>query len=203
MNQKLIWNFECSTTKESTPNLSDSRGKDDLKWEVRFFWPEDQVITIHLFDNSLLDISLYEHKHREDEYYIFPNEPINIKRRRNKLLYKPIVKHSGNAIGFGSKINLEALPEKLSNKSHLNDILRQIKSHPHIIHVKKEAYIYKLPTSPGIKLELARLQVSDQVYTSICIEGRSLKLVETISEYLLGQYVSCDYVTFLKKIMKS
>ncbi len=62
------------------------------------------------------------------------------------------------------------------------------------------SFIYKFQTTPAIKLELARIEVRGTTYFSACVEGRSLYLVETISEYLMGKQVSCDYVRFLKSI---
>lgn len=206
MNQRLVWNFEFSP--KNTLNLSSTVNEsDNLKWEIRFFWPGDQIITLHPIDDKLLDISNYQQKHKEDYYYLLPDSHYNIKRRRDELLYKPILKQSDNAVGFGSKINLEELssisylkPEELIN---LQKIRQQTQEKGKEIAVRKDAFIFKFQTTPGIKLELARLEVNNKVYFSVCIEGKSLNLVETISEHLLDKYVSCDYVTFLKSIIKS
>lgn len=180
---------------------------DDMKWEIRFFWPEDQIITLYPLDETLLDISNYQQKHKEDYYYLLPDSNCNIKRRRNELLYKPILKQSGNAVGFGPKINLgelSSIPNLNSEElGYLQKIMQETQEKGKEIAVRKDAFIYKFATSPGIKLELARLEVNNKVYFSTCIEGKSLNFVETISEHLLDKYVSCDYVTFLKSIIKS
>lgn len=205
MSQRLVWNFEFST-KKTLPLFDRLYESDDLKWEIRFFWPEDQIISLYNIDNSLLDIANYQQKHKEDYYYLLPDCNYNIKRRRNELLYKPILNHSTNAIAFGPKINLETVKDYPNQEPgttlKLQNILCQTQEKGAEIYVKKEAFIYKFATTPSIKLELARLEVNNKVYFSACIEGKSLYLVETIAEHLLDKQVSCEYVTFLKNIIK-
>src|SRR5579872_2983068 len=93
MPQRLIWNFEFSAKK--IPLLSDLvHEPTDFKWEIRFFWPEAQVISLYNIDDSLLSITNYKQKYREDCYYLLPNHHYNIKSRANKLLYKPLVKQT-------------------------------------------------------------------------------------------------------------
>lgn len=206
MNQRLVWNFEFSP-KKILP-LSELESKpDDLKWEIRFFWPEDHIITLYNIDNSILDIANYHQKQKDDYYYLLPDCNYNIKQRRNELLYKPILKQSTEAIGFGSKINLEVIKDYPTQKQedilHLQKILLLAQKEGQKIHVKKESFTYKFATIPSIKLELARLEVNNVFFFSACIEGKSLYLVETIREHLLDKQISCDYVTFLKSIIKS
>ncbi|WBV62883.1 hypothetical protein PGH43_14110 [Legionella pneumophila 130b] len=82
------------------------------------------------------------------------------------------------------------------------ELLKKIKEKGIVVFVKKEAFVFKFPTTPTVKLELARLEVKDKVYFSACIEGRLLNLVETISVLLFGTQPSFEYVTFLKKTLK-
>lgn len=207
MTQRLVWNFEFSTKKTLLPSNPATEEPDELKWERRCFWPDDHIISLCTIDDSLLDLANYQQKHKEDYYYLLPDGNYNIKRRRDELLYKPIVKQSSSAVGFGQKINLEDAEKQVDPANahylHLHNILQQVREKGTIIFVKKEAFIYKFPTNPQIKLELARLEVKGKVYFSACVEGKSLYLVETISDLLLGRQVSCEYVTFLKNILKS
>ncbi|BCA93984.1 hypothetical protein TUM19329_03450 [Legionella antarctica] len=177
-----------------------------MKWEIRYFWPEEQIISLHLLDDSLLDIANYQQKHKEDYYYLLPDCTYNIKRRRDEILYKPILQQAANAIGYGTKINLEAEDDypvqQPATVLKLQDILRKTREKGIEVCVKKESFTYKFATNPGVKLELARLEVKNTVYFSVCIEGKSLYLVEKINEHLLKKQVSCDYVTFLKSIIK-
>ncbi len=205
MNQRLVWNFEFSKRKSLSVVNQDEYEKSDIKWEARYFWPENKVIILSALDNSLLDIAQYEQKHKEDYYYLLDAEDYNIKRRRNDLLYKPIHLKTKHALGYEPKINLDDL-QNLPNKEHSMEQLEKIackaREAGRVIHVKKESFTYKFATKPSIKLELARLEVFNKVFFSACIEGHSLYLVETISEHLLPKQISCDYVSFLKNIVQ-
>lgn len=206
MSQRLVWNFEFSTTNtiQLTHLVADER--DEIKWERRFFWSEDDIVSLSNIDNSLLDLANYHQKHKEDHYFILPGCNYNIKIRRNELLYKPVRDQTPSTIGFGHKINLnniETLNDiKDSERRKLGDIALKAHHEGVEVFVKKESFVYKFPTTPSIKLELARLEVMNKVYFSACIEGKSLNLVELLSDHLLGKQVSCEYVTFLKKILK-
>lgn len=174
---------------------------EQLKWEVRYFWPDNETIILNTIDNSLLELANYKHKHREDYYYLLPGRNYNIKKRRNQLLYKPLLKQTNHAAGYGTKITLEQTQEQpISPKLH--EIMQHVEKEGIEVFVKKEALIYKFPTKPKVKIELARLEVLQKIYFSVCIEGRSLRLVEMISKHLLNEPVSCEYVTFLKNLLQ-
>lgn len=204
MTQRLVWNFELSASK--TPFLTkEDKKQDDLKWEWRFFWPEEEIIRLPLIDDAMLDLAHYEQKHKKDHYYLLPGEHFNIKLRRNELLYKPLLKQGKYAQGFGAKIHLEADASKNMAPSTMDEcakIKQQINEEGVEVVVKKESFTFKLPTHPSIKLELARIEVRQQIYFSVCVEGRSHSLVETVSKALFGKQASCDYVTFLKTIVE-
>lgn len=204
--QRLVWNFEFSSGQTIPLTTLGNYVQDKLKWEKRYFWPEDQIIRLNSIDNSLLNLANYQQKHKEDYYYLLPDSDHNIKRRRNELLYKPVIKQSGSALGFGAKINLEDTQYVSSQDNidpmNLQDLFKKVKKKGIVVFVKKEAFVFKFPTIPTVKLELARLEVNNTVYFSACVEGRSLNLVETISELLFGNQASFEYVTFLKKILK-
>ncbi|HAZ7572946.1 TPA: hypothetical protein ACGCKQ_000349 [Legionella pneumophila] len=204
--QRLVWNFEFSSIQTPPLTTLGHDVQDNLKWEKRYFWPPDQIIRIHAIDSSLLDLANYQKKHKEDYYYLLPDSDYNIKQRRNELLYKPVIKQSGSALGFGPKVHLET-PQTLSchgDAEHMNrqELLKKIKEKGIVVFVKKEAFVFKFPTTPTVKLELARLEVKNEAYFSACVEGRSLTLVETISVLLFGNQPSFEYVTFLKKTLK-
>ncbi|MFT4060060.1 MAG: hypothetical protein QM652_11005 [Legionella sp.] len=206
MNQRLLWNFEFAAKTTTFPReFLTPYPSEDLKWEVRYFWPNDQPIVLNLLDNALLDITNYKQKHHEDYYFLLPNKNYNIKRRRDELLYKPLRQKSTIAFGFAAKINLEYddthSKKTRSNDPLLQEITQQVIHEGIEVYVQKKAFTYKFPTTPKVKLELAHLEVHKQIYFSACIEGRSQKLVENLAEYLLGQQISCEYVSFLKHIL--
>lgn len=200
-NQRLAWNFEF-TPKASLP-LADLVDKKDeqLKWEIRYFWPDNEPIILNTIDNSLLELANYKQKHREDDYYLLPSQNYNIKKRRDRLLYKPLLKQTNHAVGYGPKIILERTQDQ-PTPPELQEIMQQVEQEGIEVSVKKDALIYKCPTKPKVKIELARLEVRQKIYFSVCIEGRSLRLVEMISKHLLDEPISCEYVTFLKNLLQ-
>lgn len=201
MNPRLVWNFEFSSkTNAPVPHFTEEN-TDDLKWEIRYFWPENEIIILNPIAPSLLDLANYKRKHKEDYYYLLPERNYNIKKRNDQLLYKPLLKQNNQDAGYGAKIILTS-PNDQSLPSDLQKIIPQIETDGVGVYVKKEAFIYKFPTTPAIKIELARLEVLHKVYFSLCIEGKSHHLVETISKHLLDKPVSCEYVTFLKNLLK-
>lgn len=206
MNQRLVWNFEFAPKTSSLPEeFLVKKETEELKWEIRFFWPNDEAIVLNAIDNSLLDLANYHQKHRDDYYYLLPNRNYNIKRRRHELLYKPLLKKSELALGFDAKINIDYQTEPPKTIPHqdpvVQEIVQRVGTEGVEAYVRKEAFIYKFPTHPTIKLELARLEVHNKVYFSACVEGKALELVENIAEHLLGKHISCEYVTFLKNIL--
>ena len=206
MTQRLVWNFECSTTKKLLLNLPQEKQSNDLKWESRFFWPDDHIINLTTIDDALLELTNYQQKQKQDCYYLLPKHQYNIKRRRNQLWYKPLVQHSEYVLGFGAKINLDqedtAQKTTVNDKLMLHKIIQKTQKKGIEVLVKKESFTYKFPVKPIIKLELARIEINGTIYFSACVEGKSRHLVEVISEGLFGKQSSSDYVTFLKQIIK-
>lgn len=196
MNKRLVWNFSLDDTAPMDFSRLPQTERDDLRWETRCFWEDNQEIILYGLNDHFLDLSLYDIKRRQDSYYLIPG-PYNIKRRHNELLYKPLIQNTKNCQGFAKKINLnncsrEELPQGLE---------QEIESSAIQVDVEKIALIYKMATQPSLKLELARLIIKNTVYFSACIEGRSKILVQTISQSLFNNHGSEDYVHFLKKAM--
>lgn len=206
MAQRLIWNFEFFPSKQIPLIAKEVKTHDELKWEKRYFWTEDEIIHLNNIDNELLDLANYQQKHKEDCYYLLPQQNLNIKRRKNELLYKPVIKRDGSIIGFGPKINLESVTTSAENPEskliEFNEIIREVKSKGIKVFVKKESFTFKFSTKPNIKLELARLEVNNRMYFSACIEGRSRELVKIISDLLLTKQKASEYVGFLKSIIR-
>lgn len=114
MNQRLIWNFEFASKAPFVLAYPEDT-EDKLKWEFRYFWPDHEIIILNLIHHSLLDLANYKRKSKEDYYYLVPGFNYNIKRRRNKLLYKPLLKYKNQASGYGAKIILDDPQITLTN----------------------------------------------------------------------------------------
>lgn len=202
MSELFLWNFQCIARDLSTLDALRTYKKDDIKWEARFFWPRDENIVLGCVDSAMLSLKNYHYKQKEDHYFLLDNTHENIKLRRNTLLYKPQLHQSTIAIGFGPKINLEdkaTYPPTMDSQA-LQRLLQDTQNLAQQIQVTKESYLLKLNTKPHIKLELAKLKVYEKTYFSLCIEGKSLPLVEYIARAIVGDIPSCDYITFLKSM---
>lgn len=202
MNTRLVWNFELNYANLlPLNNLEDSR--EELRWEARYFWPGKAIIPLNGLDERFLALSNYEFKHRQDDYTLLPKLPLNIKKRRNELVYKPLLQETKILRGYGKKIKLADCPPDLILPGRqglkVGDLLTELEENSLEIEVTKEAMIYQFLSEPKIKLELSRLEIRQNIYFSLCVEGRSQKLVAEIARQLLGTEVSCDYVAFLKK----
>lgn len=205
MNKRFIWNIEINNDEIlSLKNLTDER--DELRWEARYFFNEDEIITLFGLDNQFLLLSNYQVKHREDSYVLLADNHYNIKHRRQEILYKPLLQKEAPAVGYGKKINLKEYPEQeiLPGTKNLTPamLLAHIQHNPKEIGVIKDALIYKFPGTPTIKLELARLAINTRIYYSICVEGHSRTLVKRLAKHIVGKKSSCDYVSFLKQTQK-
>lgn len=200
MNQRLVWNFEFSSKAPLALAYPEDK-EDQFTWEFRYFWPEHEIIILNLMNHSLPDLANYQKKSKEDYYYLLPGLDYNIKRRRNKLLYKPLLQYKNQAAAYGTKIILND-PQIIVTNPDLHLLVEHVEKEGIEIYVKKESFIYKFPGKPTVKMELARLEVLNKIYFSLCIEGKSLLLVETIAQHLLEEALSCDYVTFLKNLVQ-
>lgn len=206
MNKRLVWNFEINTDQPLQLPGPSSIEPNQPRWESRFFWPDDQIITLRGLSNTFLELSQYQIKHREDTYYLLPNTNYNIKTRREQLFYKPIVMKKANAIAYGKKIKLEEhaanMPVPGCEEQDAQTLIAHIHSKGIKINVVKEALIYTFDTTPTTKLELAMLYVAKKAYFSVNIESRSIQTVELITQRLLGKVSTCDYVAFLRGSLK-
>lgn len=206
MNNRFAWNFEINSDEPFTfpMNAIDAAMNANLHWETRFFWMDNEIIVVSGLEKSLLELSRYKIKHRTDHYYLLPDTDYNIKIRHDKLTYKPMLQRSKTAIAYGKKIMLVdcVLDNKAINEdeNHVDPVklLERIKTQGQLIKVDKEALIYTFQSDPSIKIEFARLRINRAIYFSLSVESASQRLVESLSQRMVGNAISCDYVTFLK-----
>lgn len=205
MTKRLFWNFELHHSSEADFTELPDESSSPLRWETRYFWPETTIIGLSSLPDDCFNLALYDIKERQDTYYVLPHHHCNIKKRRNELLYKPLIEQDNGCYGFDKKINLSTqdplalLPG--TNKWPVKELLNRINCQSIPVVVNKIALIYKLNTYPKIKLEFSRLVVANKLFFSLCVEGRSQQMVSTISGRLLNQQTPCDYVHFLKEAL--
>ncbi|WP_028389409.1 hypothetical protein [Legionella fairfieldensis] len=202
MNKRLIWNFEIDDKSPALYYLNDE--KDSIRWEARYFWPDNTIIPLHGLNDRFLTLSHYEIKHREDSYMLLTEHNYNIKQRFDQLLYKPVVHITDGLYGYGKKINLKSYPADEivpGTPFSASELLPRLRTSGQSISVVKDVLIYRFPTAPTVKLELARLTINKTNYLSACLEGRSYTVVKTLAKHLLKDAISCDYVHFLKQIL--
>ncbi|MDP1603593.1 MAG: hypothetical protein Q8M03_10050 [Legionella sp.] len=203
MNKRLVWNFEINNEPPLDFSSLPEDDSEEIRWEARYFWGSDTIITLHGLDDKFFNIALFESKERRDRYYLLPNLDYNIKVRRDELFYKPLLIKERACQAFGKKINLSTHPASDTLPGlpaiTVDKLLDLINTESENVYVEKVALIYKFDTNPRIKLELARLKIADTIYFSACIEGRSKQLVTLISKHVFPKTPTGDYVHFLKE----
>lgn len=205
MKKSLVWNFEIDTQDALDFSSLQGYAKEELRWEIRYFWPEDAKITLRHCPASLLDMNSVELKQRSDVYTLIPHRHLNIKERENHWLYKPLMRSEGNAMGFAKKIDIATVADDAILPGEppflKSDLMESIHTEGLVIEVNKAALIFKIPSFPGCKLELTRLRLPSQtIFYSAALEVNNLDLVKYLSNHLLKGHLSCDYVIFLKQI---
>lgn len=202
MNQRFVWNFEINPAAQSFMPPPLNFPIDTKHWEARFFWPASSIIILQGLDASFLNLTHYDIKKQNDRYLILPNSDINLKIRKNNLVYKPIYERTPQCTAFGKKINLEGLaPADNLPGEHpiqVGSLMAQIKQQPNEISIKKEMLKTALSDNPAAKLELTRLIINHNVFFSLCIESKAPLLIDWWIKQLRIEGVSCDYVSFLK-----
>lgn len=201
MKKRLIWNFEINPNPLLQIPSMESSKQNALHWESRFFWPGDRIITLHGLDETCLNLSNYQIKHKQDTYYLLPQGNYNIKARQEQLQYKPLLIETATALAYGKKINLQEehdAPLPGAEDFTAQTLIAQINLHGEKKQVEKETLTYLLATSPKIKLELARLNIVNNTYFSVSIESRAQHCVAAIAQQLLREQLPQDYVSFLR-----
>lgn len=201
MNKRLVWNFEINTDNPIKLPHAHHFIETPNRWESRFFWPDNEMITLRGLNHNFLKLSEAQVKHRSDTYYVLPNKDYNLKLRHNQLLYKPIIMKQSIAIAYGKKIKLEASALGLElpgcDTHNISALIAHIKDNAVKINIEKEALIFRFDTTPLTKLELAWLTIANKSYFSASIESRAFSVVESMTQQLIGERPTSDYVTFL------
>lgn len=204
MSKRFIWNFEIDSQEPLYMPSSESEILSPyMHWESRFFWPEEAIIPLHGLAPSFLELSQYQVKHKQDVYYLLPNQDYNLKSRREQLLYKPLLKKMPYAWAFGKKIVLIKNDKTIlpgENSMRADELLWEIQNTGRSCEVEKELLKYRFPSTPPLKLEIAKLNIYHQTYFSLCIESRGILNIKYFIQRVLVGASPISYVTFLKTL---
>lgn len=194
--KRFIWQFDLDMQNPIQFPLQ-SYEKEPISWEARYFWHEDEIITIHGLTSDFLKPSNYRFKKTHDTYYILPHRTHNLKKRHGKLFYKPLIAERNGLFGFEKKIALDAQSQKNLHLPALTELIDATR-----IQVKKEVLLHTFKTRPAVKMEIARLAVENQIYMTFCLEANSYSLVDQLRSRLIRDRKTCQYVHWIKNILK-
>jgi hypothetical protein len=156
---------------------------------------------LHGLSDHFRKLSQYDSIHKDDTYFLLPNESFNFKLRKDELFYKPILSKQSNAVAYGKKVRLADHSPEMTlpgmGAQTIDTLLSRIKSEGIRLHVEKEALIYYFDSIPRCKFELAWLRVTGKSFFSVSIESKALPIVESIRQQIIKNSPSHDYITFL------
>jgi hypothetical protein len=180
---RFIWQFDLSGEQWSP---SGDWQKDSHKWEIRYFWPIEQVIQLN-FHESQLNWGNGACKIHHDIYWLDRNNPLNIKQRKDLFVFKEMIIQTNDRIAFEKKETLtgDELPKRNYETIAVDKMALQL-----IIHQK-----------PKCLLELSKIRVQEQTFSSLCIESRCGELVDDLNSHLNLPLKAKSYVTFLGELL--
>ncbi len=176
---RFIWQFDL-TNQQWLPQGNWQKGP--YKWEVRYFWPVEQIIRLNI-NESQLNWSQAVCKTHLDNYLIDKDNPLNIKERHNKLVCKPFVSQQSQRIAYNKKVNLTA--DELTPDNLLT------------VPIEKMAIQFIVHRKPKCVLELSKIQLLNQTFTSLCIESRCGELLDDLHHHLKLPGKASSYLDFL------
>jgi hypothetical protein len=205
----FLWNFRLSPISVSFPQdpLQESLIKTiSGKWEVRYFWPlPHEDIIIPAFDSSLFQIENYRHKIHDDCYLLTQDKDLNLKVRSNELLVKKQLVKSEGICGFLKKERIPLSLRKdefssLPQNNQISQVLFEIsgkKSPFNVLPVLKESMRIKLDGFHKMHLEFSRVFISDQIFLSLCLEGKNFHEIKFLNNILGIPIPPLSYTEFL------
>lgn len=178
---RFIWQFELSGKRWEPQG---DWQKETHKWEIRYFWPIEQIVQLDLNERQL-NWDKGACKIHQDIYWLNKDNPLNIKQRHDKLVYKAIQSQHNERAAYDKKVNIS-----------MNDLIQQ----NHVtIPVDKMAIQLVIHEKPKCVLELSKIYIQDQVYSSLCIESRCGGLLDDLHNHLHLPGKACSYIEFLSK----
>lgn len=213
VDRHFIWNFFLNGASGGLENIFLSRmppSEDGLKWEARFFFSEEEDVTINALDARFLWCSQYRFTTHKDVYLLHPSHEENIKFRKKSLVYKPRAHEEGGLCAYRKKERYtgkeiasflaQSFPDLSIDPSGLCREALGI-TYPRV-GVYKEALIHSFPSVKGAKIELSRIACLGKIFTSVCIETKSKVLTQTLRAALLPEASTMHYLEFIKALYK-
>lgn len=180
-----------------------------VTYEQRFFWPSEHSIILHGLSNEQMQLSSYVFDAKTDSYLILDDER-NIKFRKKKLHYKPMLEAKEHCMAFAEKQKFHFINDKAAIENLLGipslpvltlkeDMSAWLKTRFRVCDVKKES-LKLLIGIDDASIELSRLQVAQSFFYSLVIEASTPHRVNQCVAALGIDDVPTGYVSFLKGV---
>lgn len=186
-----------------------------IVWEWRSFWKENcPPIPLRMAPFNISSLSDFENVILEDTYVSIGENLLNLKIRKERLVYKPVIEEYGKILAFGPKKKFE-FPLGWNKLYPLFPRLRYYKEvlfSPHdlvlclqesgyqatLVPLQKNAYRYKI--TENLQLELSHITAYGRHWYSLCVEGLSVTQVRECAHLIISQKGELmGYAEFLNK----
>lgn len=207
----FIWQFKFKTEPQAfwhDWSLDSILHDNAIKFEQRFFWPAERAITLNGLSHEALWFSSYEFETHEDSYILFPDNR-NIKFRKKKMHYKPLLKIENNTASYGTKCKYHLLKQRdelsqliegtlLSEFDTKSQVKTYFRQNYNVCDVYKETLTLNLISTLQFSIEFSRLKANDRLFHSLVVESYQADLVDTVVKHLGITQKPQDYISFLK-----
>jgi hypothetical protein len=204
--------FSSSQAMQNVLKLSK---KERIIWEWRSFWPQS-VKEIILFQAGFTSFTWEDFTYHpfEDIYFIIKGCPLNLKIRKDKLFYKPLVEEYNKLLAFSYKQKIkfpllwkdlypltpraQLFKNSIFSPEELAHYLEKSGYQVTLFPVKKDSYRCKV--SETLQIELTHLHIGTRTWYSVCIEGLDENQVRECAYLTITQAGEVmGYVEFLDK----
>jgi hypothetical protein len=189
--------------------------KQQIGWEWRSFWPEDcSPIPVHLVPFPISSLNDFESITFQDTYISIKKSLLNLKIRKEKLVYKPVIEKYDYLLAFSPKKKFpfplgwkelySLFPRLLYYKGVIlspHDLVLCLQESHYqscLISLQKNTCRYEI--TEDLRLELSQIMVHDQLWYSVCIESLSITQVRECADLMIPQKGKLmGYAEFLNK----
>lgn len=203
MTHHFIWGFQFTETAigQWPPLLS---ANDSNKWESRYFWNDNQLVSLTGLPLTLLSLTHYKIKSRHDSYIVINDT--NIKLRKQKIHVKPLIEKENDSFCYAKKREIPLhdadeiatiIPE-IKQWNGQQDIEEFLSEHYSVFIVDKDVLIHQI--NDTTRLEFSRIRVNSHFYCSLSIETRSRQDLEKLVKLIIPQQKAQSYTEFLNNL---